>query len=252
MKRNSTFAAVGGAALLAGASLTLGSQTVTAADHADSPAAAEVAASDITDFYAWHTGRGTIVAVVGFAGLQTPAKGFEPLWNRDVLYTIHVDNTADPALRGTYDEPLVNTNDNESDLDILVRFGPNLNGDWGVQVENLPGSTATFSGPVETELDGGRATRAWAGVADDPFFFDFVGFQATIANLMEGDSDADLAFASLMKGGVAADTFAGLNAHTLVLEFDAAAAGCPADDPGCAEPNSFLQLWASTGTIAPE
>ncbi|MGH1342275.1 MAG: DUF4331 family protein [Nannocystales bacterium] len=254
MKRLSTLAAVGGIALLAAASMTLGSQEVVAADHADAPGTMADGAADIADFYAWHTDDGKIVAVITFAALQGP--GAEALYDPDVLYTVHIDNTATAAGLTTPQNPLPddNSNDNESDIQINVRFAQNGLGDWGVQIENLPGVDGAIQGAVGTEIDGGDGNLAQAGTFDDPFFFDLAGFQATIANAGDDDNDDDpktpdfdLAFGSLADFPAsitpAPDALAGTNVHGIVLEFDTAAALNKNAD-------GLLQLWATTGRIS--
>ncbi len=254
MKRLSTLAAVGGIALLAAASMTLGSQEVVAADHAEAPGTQADGVSDIADFYAWHTAEGKVVAIITFAGLQAP--GAEAAYDRDVLYTIHVDNTAAAGGLTTGADRATNDNDNESDIDINIRFGMNELGDWGVQVENLPGSAeALIQGAVGDTIDAGDGNMALAGTFDDPFSFDLDGFNATIENAMasDGADDIDLAFGSLANfldgddkttGPIAApDRLLGTNVHAIVVEFDTAAALNK-------NPDGLLQMWATSSRIS--
>ncbi len=250
MKRHSTLAAVGGIALLAAASMTLGSQEVVAADHADAPGTNAMNggdnAVDIGDFYAWQTDEGKIVAIITFATQQVA--GGEAQFDRDVLFTVHIDNTATRAGRATAENPFPddNTNDNVSDLQIHVRFGQNELEDWGFRVENLPGVDGPIQGAVDTLVDGGDGNLAQAGTFDDPFFFDLTGFQTTIANAGNAD-DADLAFGSLadFPNSItpAPDALAGTNVHAIVLEFDAETALAGNED-------GILQLWATSSRIS--
>jgi hypothetical protein len=193
---------------------------VFAADHAEAPGTMADAPADISDFYVWNTEGGTIVAIVNFAGLAEA--GSEPVYDPDVLYGIHIDNTGD----------------NMPDIDIWARFGQNMAGDWGLQVVNLPGADAVpdpeicgtaagHCGLVETEIDTGAGTRIWAGPREDPFFFDLDGYQATL-------DSGNLMFSSTN------DTFAGLNVTSIVVEMDAAAAADGAED---------IKLWATTSRL---
>lgn len=251
MKRHSTLAAVGGIALLAAASMTLGSQEVVAADHADAPGTSADLAADISDFYAWHTDDGKVVAIITFGALQAP--GAEGFYDRDVLYTIHIDNTAAADGLATPFAPLPddNTNDNESDIQINVRFGQNFQDEWGVQLENVPGVEGPIQGAVGTMIDGGDGNMAMAGTFDDPFSFDLTGYQATIMNAATDDDmmdpDFDLAFGSLadFPNSImpAPDALAGTNVHGIVVEFDMAAALNK-------NPDGILQLWATTSRIS--
>jgi hypothetical protein len=233
--KNKWMTALGATALVA-AAVQLQPQEVTAADHADAPLTEGDVAADIADVYAWHTEGGTIVMVMTFAGLR--ASGDDPVYDPDTLYTLHIDNTADPVEKIDY---LDNDNDNESDIQINVRFGQNNLEEWGVQFNGVPGADdATFDGAVQTELTNGSATVI-AGDFDDPFFFDLQGFRDTRDNLIDDADPFDVAFASVV-AGAPVDFFAGLNVMAIIVEIDAAATV-----DGNAD--NFVQIWATTGVL---
>jgi hypothetical protein len=194
---------IGTSALLMGAMFTTGG-TVIAADHIDAPNAESDAAADITDVYAWAEGD-SVFAIVAFAGLAE--SGMPATYDRDVLYGVHVDNDGD----------------GESDHDIWIRFGQNDAGEWGVQVTGLAGQDEVV-GPVEETIDAGLGQQVFAGLRDDPFFFDLEGFRDT---LMTGtlSFQADRNF------------FAGINVTAIAIEAsrDQLANG---DEP--------FTLWATT------
>jgi hypothetical protein len=234
--KNNWTTALGATALLAVA-VQLNPQEVTAADHTDSPATQGDAAADIGDFYAWHIPNGdepgTVVAVVTFNPFLTAAD-YDP----DVLYGIHIDNTATIAENNDiYD----NNNDNESDIDIYIRFGANTAGDWFAQYNGVPGADEDpLVGPVDEVVTSGSATVT-CGTFDDPFFFDFDGFSMTVANLLDDADPLDLAFTPEANNDN--DTFAGANINACVVEVDAALIA-----DGNAD--NFLQLWSTTA-VAP-
>lgn len=231
--KNKWITAMGVTALFA-AAVQLQPQEVTAADHADAPLTADDTAADIADVYAWHTDRGSIVVIMTFAGLR--AAGDAPVYDPDTLYTIHIDNTADPAEKAQYTD---NDNDNESDIRINVRFGQNNLEEWGAQFNGVPGADdETFDGPVETDLTNGTATVR-VGSFEDPFFFDFEGFLATRDNLLDPADPLDIGFASIV-AGAPVDFFAGTNVMAIVVEVDAATTVAENAD-------NYLQIWATTG-----
>jgi hypothetical protein len=230
--KNKWITALGVTALVA-AAVQLEPQEVTAADHNDAPLTTEDNAADIADVYAWATENDTIVVVMSFAGLRAP--GDEVPYDSDTLYTIHIDNTGDQSEKADY---LDNNNDNESDIRINVRFGQNGLDEWGVQFNGVPGADdETFDGPVQEPITNGGATVI-AGNFDDPFFFDFEGFQATRMNLLDDADPADVAFAGLT--GVPVDFFAGLNVAAIVVEI-------PVGPTFDRNPDNFIQIWATTG-----
>lgn len=117
--------------------------------------------ADIDDVFAWHTDTSVILVLTfgGPAALTAPAA-----FDRDVLYKINI-STALPT--------------NTADTVITAQFGPGANAnEWGVRVVGLPGVTGALEGSVDTDLvkDG---VKVRAGMFDEPFFFDLVGFRET-------------------------------------------------------------------------
>ena len=138
-----------------------------ASDHDESPLVKADASMDITDLYVFGTGHGETTVIVDWAGFNDsrPQPDGGAVYNPKALYTLHIDNNQD----------------NVADIQVHWRFGQNKKGEWGVQVENIPGGDAVVSGPVETVFDAGNGTRVWVGHADDPFFFDAAGYLDTLA-----------------------------------------------------------------------
>jgi hypothetical protein len=124
-----------------------------------------------------------------------------------------------------------------SDIDIRLKLGQNGLEEWGFQVSGIPGTTAPLVAPLGMVAAEGSVS-ATVGLFDDPFFFDLVGFNQTIANLDETDNDTDLGFML----GMTTDTFAGTNTLALVLEFPSADALAKGKDA-----ENFLQVWATSG-----
>ncbi|MCA1662451.1 MAG: DUF4331 domain-containing protein [Novosphingobium sp.] len=147
-----------------GALLLVPGQLALSADHLDPPTLTNPAntanpdlACDIADDYAFHDANFVYIAHTfgGPAATDRPA-----FYDRNVMHTIMI-STSPPAT--------------SSDVSIRFRFGPGANsGEHGILLENLPGVNGNLVGPVEQILsrDG---VRVYAGLRDDPFFFDNVG-----------------------------------------------------------------------------
>lgn len=168
MNRNARFALGGGLLAAAiGAIVLVPGQLALSADHLDPPARTDPAfdttpdiPADIADVFAWSDATNAYFAVT-FAG---PTPSTAGAYDRDVLYTLNI-STAAPG--------------STPEVQVRWRFGPATNGTGsGISVEGAPGVTGNIVGPVETVLskDG---VRAYAGVRDDPFFFDLQGFRTT-------------------------------------------------------------------------
>ena len=209
--------------LLALASLGLGAASIfalrpvpaDAADHTEAPGTTADQVADLTDFYAWHTAD-SLVTALDFGPFLTA--GGAPLYDKNVNYVIHIDNDGDLS--------------NGSEIDIDVRFGRNDANGWGVRATGLPGAAYPLVGAVNTVITDGDYSL-FAGLRDDPFFFDLAGFQST---LNVANSDASLDFSAL--SGAPVDAFAGFNVMSIVLEFPSAAA---------ADGATTIYAWATSG-----
>lgn len=143
---------------------------VPAADHLDPPArtnpnsdATPDFAADIADLYVTHNAD-VVNLTVTFGGPASPQ--LPAFYDDEVRYTISVSN-APP--RTTTNIPIVFQFAQESGVE---------NGAWGVRVKNVPGVDGEIIGSVERilEKDG---VRVFAGLVDDPFFFDSQGLTET-------------------------------------------------------------------------
>src|SRR5690606_32976202 len=215
-------------------------EEVAATDNLDGETVEVDRIADIADLYAWRTDRDTIIAIITF-GVHVP--GSEPALDPNVLYTLHIDNTARTILRGYWGNQLGNLNDNESDIQVNVRFAQNSEGRWGMEVSNLPGARQNpLIGLVGRNIDAGARARAAAGVFDNPFAFDIDGWRQTLVNIQDTDRE-DLAFSSLVGEGPV-DGYAGTNVWAIALEFSASATL-----DGNAD--NLLQLWVTSSRIGP-
>lgn len=197
---------------------------VEAADHLDPPARTNPMsvppgtdrAADIADVYAWHQGTGAdmrLVVALSFSGPNAPVAGQTVSCDRNVLYTIHIDNN----------------NDGVGDHNIEARFGRDSDMNCLIQFSNIPGATGTVVAATEHTLTRGPV-RVFAGLRDDAFFFDLQGFRTTLARgTVEMQSDRDF--------------FAGQNTSVMVVEMPVSAA--------VATPVAPIRIWATTQRHAP-
>lgn len=186
-----------------------------AADHLDPPGRTDVGANsdiaaDIADVFIWNTGATVTIAVTG-AGPRDA--GIPATYDRNVLNRYHISNDGNPAT----DEFVID-----------VRFGRDGVGNWGVQFTGVPGASGPMSGPVQTILTDPSGAKAIAGLFDDPFFFDLIGFRATRSTgALQIRNDRNF--------------FAGKNDTVYVAEFPRAAV----------ENGAFpITAWAETRRIA--
>jgi len=196
--------------ITAAALAALISGTALAADHADAPGTKGTHgdhAADITDVFLFRK-NGKLVGAINICGApspQTRVDGPAGRYDPQVIFTYHIDTNCDA----------------KPDIDVNVRFGLNSAGQIGVQLENLPGAGASLvSGPVEQVNTTPSGLKFFAGLKDDPFFFDFEGFSATEASFdpTNQTSTGQLLFNNKR------DSFGGRNITAIVFEMDLAAA----------------------------
>lgn len=163
-----TWLTLGGALALIPAVLMSSDYATRAADHLDPPARTDPnvdpapdLAADLADIFTFHTPTSIVIAIT-FAGPR--AAGLPPVYDRDVLYGIHISNAGLKT---------------DAEHNIYVRFG--FDGQApGVQITGIPGVNGAIVGPVQTELNK-DGVKAIAGIFDDPFFFDSQGLRETRA-----------------------------------------------------------------------
>lgn len=131
-------------------------------------------------------------------------------------------------------------------MQIHARFGRNGRGECGVQLENIPGAGGTVSGPVETIFESSTGLKVFAGVRNDPFFFDAEGYAALVASFAGTGQSGDLVGAFRLAGGQPRrDSFANRNVSAIVFEMDNAAL---APSGGTIRPR--VRVWGTTARRA--
>lgn len=178
-----------------------------ASDHQEAPAATAQLAADIGDYYAWHD-ENNLNLILTFGTFNAP--GMPAIYSADTLYGFHFD-TSVPA-------------DGIAESNLYARFAQDLSGNWGVQVFDQSGVLFESATQTVTENDQGKV---WAGLSDDPFFFDLTGFNNTV-------STGQLSF------DPARDDVAGLNVTSMAIQV-------PLDS--ILNTGTQLSTWATTGTL---
>lgn len=167
------------------------------ADHLDAPNVAGDGQADINDLYAFQSPANPdntvlIMTVNPAVGVFSPAT-----FGADVTYAFQVDNNGDAV----------------ADLSYEATFAPAVN---GTQQFSIAGPAGTVAGATGVAATGPGVVAVQAGLFEDPFFFDLVGFNNGFA--FTGD-----------------DFFAGLDVSAIVLEV-------PSADLGATN----VGVWATT------
>jgi hypothetical protein len=209
-------------AVLLGSTALLALNTAHGADHRDGPAATGAAPLDITDVYAFRspTANDDLVVALDVNGLSTPDQAAASKFSSTGSYMIHVDNNGD-----LLDDATVKiTFDNSTPQKFTIT---------GLPAAVTGTVTAAGSSPNITTVGG---IKAFAGVRDDPFFFDLVGFSKFTASPYVPAKGLRLA-----ADGDPVNSFGGSNVLAIVLELPITAlTGQPTSATGT------IKAWAST------
>lgn len=221
--------------------MLLGVSNSHAADHIDSPTAVATPAADITDYFAWMTSDASsmnmVIAVNPFATTDS-------MWSDATVYAAHVSSMAGYGAE-------------ETPWKIMCRF---YNAD-GTGIECWAGDEylrGDPSDPAGIWSDSGKI-RVYAGLRNDPFFFELAGFGNAVAAVIaaapsltfddDGCPGVDAATSGVLvglltssddQGSPATDTLAGANVLALVIQVDTTLLNGGGD---------FLSTWAATYAI---
>lgn len=189
-----------------------------AADHLDGPAVTADPTADITDLLAWMSpDASSLRMVLGVA----PFAGDDATFSDAVGYVFHVGSA--PAFGEATEE-----------AELLCSFYSATELECWLGDEYVVGDASSEEGLVSES----GALRVFAGLRNDPFFFEFGGFGAAVAAVKAAAPDLDFdadgcpqldqatadGIVGLLQsnpdGGPAQDTFAGSNVLALIVEVD--------------------------------
>jgi hypothetical protein len=209
--------------------------TALAADHTDSPSTTSEAAADIADVYAWMT---TDAAKVNLTMTVNPFASTDTQLSDAVQYVFHINSSSG------YGEV-------QTETLAQCQFPAVDKVQCWIGDHYLTGDPRDPKGITNTD----GSIKIFAGVRNDPFFFELGGFLKTVDTVIAAapslsfdenscpalDSDTSAALVGLLQsnpdGGPAKDTLAGANVIALVIQVNKELLNKGGD---------VLSVWAST------
>jgi hypothetical protein len=209
------------------AAVAAGLTRLRAADHRDSAVLTANPAQDIADVYSFQSpaNPANIVLAMTVSGFIPPAEAATAAFDPGVLYQWKIDTNGDAREDLVIQAFVTGAAGNQ----VMHFVGPARPAQIGAVGTLLNGSAVASvrvsngSAPVVTTAQG---ISVFAGVRDDPFFFDLVRFNAVIAGQATGFRNPGI------------DTFAGFNVLALVVEFPKPLLGT----------TGTIGVWATTST----
>lgn len=209
------------------------SAAVISADHAESPGADADPAADLADvfFFPSPENAGRMVGAITFGGRAAPRSRIDQTLycDNNVLYQLHIDRA---AADGTFDSV--------PEITINARLSPS-GATCSVQLENVPGAGATFAGPTETVFTSPTGLKGFAGLRNDPFFFDAEGYAALVASFAAAGQSGDVVSAFGLGTRARRDSFANRNISAIVFEMDLESVS-----PAVAGVRRSVRVWSTT------
>ena len=207
------------------AAIGVGPALVTGADHLDAPTVKTDKRIDITDIYIARRGASRTTLILNVNPLTSPASAKTAAFRPSALYEFKIDKNGDAV----------------ADIAYRVRFGAVVSlADGAVsqsfEIRRATGAAAKTHEWTGTRIAIGRTTpakraprvaalagggAAFAGIRDDPFYFDLVGFTQFKTKLLAGSTD----LSELLGGFTGTDTFVGTNVSAIVLNVPNSAVG---------------------------
>ena len=206
--------------LIAGATAMAPLPMTNAADHAESTSVAGDPGADLADVFAFldPNDNSKVVLALDVEGFVVPSELLNlSFFAPDVTYRLEIENTGDAAPDQTIDITFSEQTSRSQPQTATIKL-PNG------QVFTAPTTVQTLNAtpnPFVVTTDPASGASFFAGLTDDPFYFDIVGFNRFVASVLAGSPDPT----KLQRGR---DSFAGYNIHMIALELPAAMLKGPA------------------------
>lgn len=198
----------------------------TAADHRDAPTVIIDPAADINDVYAFvNPNNQNVVLAMTVNPFQAP--GNPQYFSPEVLYQFKIDNDGDfkedLVIQATFDTPTA-----DQKFTLVGPVKPKKQGTVNELIKVKSGATDVVTGPANATIVTGSDMKVFAGLIDDPFFFDLVFVERLVGILPGGP----------VTRAPGVDYFAGFNVSVIAVEIPASKLKGTKD--------SKIHVWATT------
>jgi len=193
---------------------------IDAADHAESTSVAGDPGADLADLFVFMdpNDNSRVVLALDVEGFVVPSELLNlSFFAPEVLYRFEIENTGDAKADQTIDitfSPQTSRSQPQT-ASVKLPNGRILSAPTTVQTQ------APTANPFVITTDSTSGVSFFAGLTDDPFFFDIVGFNRFVASVLAGTADPS----RLQRNR---DSFAGYNIHMIALSIPASMLRGPA------------------------
>lgn len=201
---------------------------IKAADHRDSTLLTANPSVDINDVYAFKspTNPANVVLAMTVSPFVAPSENGTRFFEPNALYQIKIDTNGD-AIEDLVIQAIPSGQGSTQTMRFFGPVKPLKTGATTRVAKSRADLEVQVSANLETYTRTRNGVTAFAGLRDDPFFFDLTQFRAVVSGQAS----------SFRNPGI--DTFAGFNTLAIVIELPAAMLG--------ANPN--VGIWATTSRL---
>jgi hypothetical protein len=189
------------------------------ADHAEATGVAGDPGADIADVFAFldPNDNSRVVLALDVEGFVVPSELLNlSFFSPDVTYRFSIENTGDAAPDAQIDVTFSAQTSRSAPQTATIRMF-DRDQERPVWSFTAPTTVQTLAGspnPFVVTTDSTTGVKFFAGLTDDPFYFDIVGFNRFVASVLAGSPDPT-------KLQRARDSFAGYNIHMIALSVPA-------------------------------
>src|ERR1043166_8127881 len=195
------------------AGMTIPTPVTDAADHAESTSVAGDPGADLADVFAFldPNDNSKVVLALDVEGFVVPSELLNlSFFAPEVTYRFEIENTGDAVPDQTIDITFSEQTSRSQPQTATIKLPNGGTFTAPTTVQTLNPSAKSFV--VTTDPSSGASF--FAGLTDDPFFFDIVGFNRFVSSVLAGTPDPT----QLQRGR---DSFAGYNIHMIAIEVPA-------------------------------
>src|SRR3989454_3341592 len=190
-----------------------------AADHAEATGVAGDPGADIADVFAFldPNDNSKVVLALDVEGFIVPSELLNlSFFSPDVTYRFEIENTGDARPDASLEVTFSPQTSRSAPQTATIRFFEGQGHHPSFQF-TAPTTVQTLNGtpnPFVVTTDPNTDVSFFAGLTDDPFYFDIVGFNRFVSSVLAGSPDPT----QLQR---ARDSFAGYNIHMIALRVPA-------------------------------
>jgi hypothetical protein len=191
-----------------------------AADHLEAPFVAQDVDADIADVYAFldPNDNSQVILAIDVSGFIVPAEVLNQCcFSSTVVYRLEIENTGDAIPDRSIDITFTEQNNRRATQTATIKLPDGRTFNALTTIQRQPGNVNDVSVPnnLRVTTDPATGVKFFAGLTDDPFFFDIIGFNRYIIKLTDRNPTAKT---DLTRGR---DSFAGFSIHMIALSVPA-------------------------------